>query len=340
MGKKAKSATYVPSKLDKGAIAASIDVQDDELGLREFVFDFLQDAPAPEPWVEQVDKKKRVFFWNPASRASSWSHPLDASFRILVHVFREAFRGTEVLDDAEEQDHFEQAVGEELRRSHEELEEDCGKWRYTHSSTGVKYYYHEETKDTRWDDPRDELLAHLKFQGQVLESLLNPEYRAELREIDPSLRKIPKRIPTPEPEPVIPEPEPVVIPEPIVVPTPEPEPVVVYEEPPPVEVPKTELLVPEFMDADAFARTGLGLLEDEELLLELLRPVLFLPLPYPWTAKVDGRDRVYFYHTGFGESSWSHPLQGLFVDLLALLQKRHQTLALFQHNRPAHRCEE
>merc|ERR1719191_6952 len=36
----------------------------------------------------------------------------------------------------------------------------------------------------------------------------------------------------------------------------------------------------------------------ERVLLELLRPVFMMKLPKPWRAKMDQKERVYFYHQG------------------------------------------
>jgi hypothetical protein len=88
---KTKEQTFKPGSLDKKAVARSLGVKPDQVALERYVFDMLDAADLPIPWTEQVDEKKRLFYWNPASRTSSWTHPLDPSFRALVACFNDGW---------------------------------------------------------------------------------------------------------------------------------------------------------------------------------------------------------------------------------------------------------
>jgi hypothetical protein len=67
----------------------------------------------------------------------------------------------------------------------------------------------------------------------------------------------------------------------------------------------------------------LGINEKKErVLLELLRPVFMMKLPKPWRAKMDQKERVYFYHQGLSTSSWKHPYEPYFRYLLDFLRRQ------------------
>jgi len=216
-------------------------------------------------------------------------------------------------------------VQEELTSSQQELEAEGGNWRWATSNEGVTYYYNELTRDTRWDDPREELMAHLRYRYQMLELLMNPDYLDSLRLLE-GMRLDPPT-PLPEPEPVYhaptPEPEPMPIPAPIEIPKiepkPEPKPEPVKEVP--LEEPETGWPVDFWMDSHTYA-LFLGIDEKtERAIMEILRPCFMLPLPSPWKATMDKKSRIYFYHLGLSVSSWKHPLEGFLRHLLDFLRR-------------------
>ncbi|CEM00747.1 unnamed protein product [Vitrella brassicaformis CCMP3155] len=60
--------------------------------------------------------------------------------------------------------------------------------------------------------------------------------------------------------------------------------------------------------------------QDDEAVYQLLRPLLLMDLPHPWTAVMDPTNRVYFYHPGAVHSQWQHPLEHFFMALITLLR--------------------
>jgi len=119
------------------------------------------DAPLPHPWTEHADKKGRIFYWNPASRHSSWQHPLTPSHKSLLASYRRV---------AQEEDR-QAAVAAELQAFQQQVEEEIGRWRQSHAPDGTPYFYKIGTQSTRWDNPRDELMSHMDLRVTMLSEL-------------------------------------------------------------------------------------------------------------------------------------------------------------------------
>lgn len=60
----------------------------------------------------------------------------------------------------------------------------------------------------------------------------------------------------------------------------------------------------------------------------LVREAFEAPLPLSWTEHVDGEGRVYFFNQVTQESSWAHPMDGVYRELIGLVQT-------FRAERPA-----
>lgn len=165
---------YEPGAIDKELVAKAMGVfPENEPDVYAFLSKAL-DSPLPEPWTEHADKKGRVFYWNPASRHSSWSHPLTSTHKSLVH----AYRRIKAKEPGEERS---QAVLAELDTFHKQGEEELEQWRVSHAPDGTPYYYKTGTQQTRWDNPRDELLSHQELRICMLSELLEDRSVPESR---------------------------------------------------------------------------------------------------------------------------------------------------------------
>jgi len=163
--KKDKNVAFLPSSLDKHGIAVSMGVDPDE---EPDVFNFLSralDYPLPDPWTEHADKKGRIFYWNPASRASSWQHPLAPTHRALVAAYRRVIQAEDRAD----------AIEFEVDAFRHQGEEEIAMWRMSHAPDNTPYYYKIGTEQTRWDNPRDELQHHMELRIQMLSDLAQQE---------------------------------------------------------------------------------------------------------------------------------------------------------------------
>mmetsp|Transcript_147323 Transcript_147323/g.473351 ORF Transcript_147323/g.473351 Transcript_147323/m.473351 type:complete len:1569 (+) Transcript_147323:88-4794(+) len=165
-----KKQVFVPAGIDKVALAKTLGVEPET---EPETFKFLSkalDHPLPEPWTEQIDSKKRVFYWNPVSRQSAWNHPLAATHKALVVAFR---RIVQAEDKAA-------ALEAEIEAFHRQGEDEISKWRQSHSPEGTPYFYKVGTQLTRWDNPRDEVLTHMELRVRMLselgEDLVKPKF--------------------------------------------------------------------------------------------------------------------------------------------------------------------
>lgn len=167
---KAGAPVFQASGADKDAIAKSMGVDPDA---EPDVYSFLcraLDAPVPHPWTEHADKKGRVFYWNPASRHSSWEHPLMPSHKSLVAAYRR------IMQEEDRQT----AVQLELEAFTQKVEEEVGKWRQSHAPDGTPYFYKLGTQITRWDNPRDELMAHMELRVKMLDEIAHQPMELDL----------------------------------------------------------------------------------------------------------------------------------------------------------------
>merc|ERR1719238_1737992 len=103
-------------------------------------------AALPAPWVRQTDAKGRSYFVDVDSRSSSWQHPFDEvleqlrnHFPVLVPRPGEVDRG------------LVQARVDELQAAYEES---TLAWREAKDAEGETYFYHVETRESVWEDPR------------------------------------------------------------------------------------------------------------------------------------------------------------------------------------------
>mmetsp|Transcript_99401 Transcript_99401/g.186729 ORF Transcript_99401/g.186729 Transcript_99401/m.186729 type:complete len:1826 (+) Transcript_99401:93-5570(+) len=162
---KKRGQTYQPGPVDKELLARAMGVfPDKEPDVYEFLVKALE-QDLPDPWTEHADKKGRIFYWNPASRQSSWSHPLASTHKSLVHAYRR-------IKSKAPGDERSQAVLAELDTFHKQGEEELEQWRMSHAPDGTPYYYKTGTQQTRWDNPRDELVSHQELRICMLSDLL------------------------------------------------------------------------------------------------------------------------------------------------------------------------
>eukprot|EP00439_Symbiodinium_sp_Y106_P058284 s4343_g8.t1 len=150
--------TFHPTAVVVEAHARSLGVDPEgDLAAYEFLCKVLQ-KPLPEPWTEHSDKKGRIFYWNRASRSSTWQHPMTPTHRALLA----AWRRIDAAKAWERQD----IVTAELEAFRVQGEEELNQWRKSSAADGTPYYY---------KDPRDELMGHMELRAEILWSLLDSQ---------------------------------------------------------------------------------------------------------------------------------------------------------------------
>eukprot|EP00930_Biecheleria_cincta_P042200 TRINITY_DN29024_c0_g2_i1.p1 TRINITY_DN29024_c0_g2~~TRINITY_DN29024_c0_g2_i1.p1 ORF type:complete len:1770 (-),score=379.64 TRINITY_DN29024_c0_g2_i1:217-5505(-) len=180
MGKKGqkrpKRAAFKPAGVDLEAHAKLVGVDPDrEVEVFEFLCQALE-KPLPDPWQEHSDKKGRIFYWNKASRSSSWQHPMAPTHKSLVAAFRRVSQASPEEKPA--------AVEAELEAFRRQGEEELQRWRKSFAPDETPYYYKVGTQLTRWDDPRDELMGHMQLRVEMLYALLQDKPAAAQEEED------------------------------------------------------------------------------------------------------------------------------------------------------------
>lgn len=168
------------SREDRVAYAASIHLPSGQLpgrGVQRFLQDVVVDTPMPEPWVIVRSSAGKVFFADKISRQTSWQHPMLPGLRLLGQACAE----TLFLDEDE-------LVAALLRFKEDWLQEtnaEVAKWRAMPAREGrSEYYYHSETTETSWVNPRNSALALLEARLENLQRLGDPEYLAQLRYLE------------------------------------------------------------------------------------------------------------------------------------------------------------
>eukprot|EP00440_Ansanella_granifera_P059805 gb/GFBE01064820.1/.p1 GENE.gb/GFBE01064820.1/~~gb/GFBE01064820.1/.p1 ORF type:complete len:332 (+),score=68.88 gb/GFBE01064820.1/:1-996(+) len=73
-------------------------------------------------------------------------------------------------------------------------------------------------------------------------------------------------------------------------------------------------------DFQEYAKS-LGLEMDVDAdLLWVAREAFVMPLPTSWSEHSDAEGRIYFFHQGLQESSWSHPMDNVFREVIRLIK--------------------
>jgi hypothetical protein len=119
---------------------------------------FMRSLPIPTPWKQHVDEKQRIYFHNASTHETTWSHPMQHVHRDLCVAFRSVVCVPERMTAG--------CVQLEIMRR--DIEDELLRWREVEAADGRVYYFHVETRESRWDNPREELCEELTIRSQVL----------------------------------------------------------------------------------------------------------------------------------------------------------------------------
>eukprot|EP00392_Amoebophrya_sp_AT5.2_P005622 g5631.t1 len=137
-------------------------------------------AELPPDWAEYMDPQGRIYFYCSTSGASSWTHPLDDTYRDVIGAYRDCLqRGGFWF--------FEDAVLAEERRIERELGE---KWRDGTDDRGERFFHNAETGQSTYEDPKGimyhklytklNLLAAMKDRHPQMAAAPRPDPNAPL----------------------------------------------------------------------------------------------------------------------------------------------------------------
>lgn len=141
--------------------------------------------PLPPGWTEYTDDRGRPYFHNQNTGESSWLHPLDELFHDLVEYYRQV----------QEVGGF-WLVEESLSDLEEQIRRDLAEWQELFDEKGTRFYYNQQTEESRFDDPRTtvyhSLYARIKMVGKMREHL--PSLANVPKPEDPSIERERQRI--------------------------------------------------------------------------------------------------------------------------------------------------
>eukprot|EP00927_Polykrikos_kofoidii_P069913 TRINITY_DN6564_c0_g1_i1.p1 TRINITY_DN6564_c0_g1~~TRINITY_DN6564_c0_g1_i1.p1 ORF type:complete len:1534 (+),score=421.01 TRINITY_DN6564_c0_g1_i1:30-4604(+) len=132
-----------------------------ETELLQYIVEMLA-LPMPPPWREYLDPERRIYYYNSLTGESSWVHPLHTSHVSMTALFRRVIASGDRLTFA----------CAELSALRAQGEVEMLNWREAMAVDGSPYYYHVETQETRWDDPREDLRRDLTIQVNLLASIV------------------------------------------------------------------------------------------------------------------------------------------------------------------------
>jgi len=129
-------------------------------------------ATLPLSWSEHTDDEGRLYFFREASGESSWEHPMDAVYRELVGLVKQA----RSVDDMGEVTTRARLIHTHLRQVHQRALEALDGWSGPYVSTEGEYYYNEDMKVSVWESPLTEWSHELILRHDVLCRCLLPEH--------------------------------------------------------------------------------------------------------------------------------------------------------------------
>jgi len=134
-------------------------------------------ATLPLSWSEHTDDEGRLYFFREASGESSWEHPMDAVYRELVGLVKQA-RSSDAMYAMTQESMAARArlIHTHLRQVHQHGLEALEGWSGPYASTEGEYYYNEALRVSVWESPLMEWSHELILRHDVLCRCLLPEY--------------------------------------------------------------------------------------------------------------------------------------------------------------------
>jgi len=125
-------------------------------------------APMPAPWAMTRTSEGRLIFMNGSTGATTWSHPLEASFLELAMSCRVMLKLS-----AEQRVNFTSTLKTAwIEESHREFSQ----WYSAQDEQGREYWCHEATKETMWSHPSEVILPAYYMLHCMADKLADQEF--------------------------------------------------------------------------------------------------------------------------------------------------------------------
>mmetsp|Transcript_139070 Transcript_139070/g.444134 ORF Transcript_139070/g.444134 Transcript_139070/m.444134 type:complete len:311 (-) Transcript_139070:97-1029(-) len=134
------------------------------------------DAALPASWSEHTDDEGRLYFFREASGESSWEHPMDAVYRELVDLVKQArYADSDGDDSASVESSRATLIHSHLRQVHQRALDTLEGWSGPYTSAEGEYYYNTHLKVSAWESPLAEWTHEILLRHSVLCRCLLPD---------------------------------------------------------------------------------------------------------------------------------------------------------------------
>lgn len=126
------------------------------------------EAPLPSDWTEHFDGNDRVFYYNATTRVSSWTHPLEHTYRETYKTIVN-FRNSN-LAPQERADNL-HTLQLEIKQLENDVHKEIAQWSEHTDEQGNRFYFNREERQSTWTDPRPAKCQILYLRMKMLRLL-------------------------------------------------------------------------------------------------------------------------------------------------------------------------
>merc|ERR1712039_39933 len=126
------------------------------------------EAPLPSEWTEHFDSNDRVFYYNATHRVSSWTHPLEITYRETYRTIVN-FRNANMA--AQERADNLHKLQKEVSEMETEVQKQIAQWTEHADEQGNRFYFNREERQSTWTDPRPAKCQILYLRMKMLRLL-------------------------------------------------------------------------------------------------------------------------------------------------------------------------
>merc|ERR1712217_55208 len=126
------------------------------------------EAPLPSDWTEHFDGNDRVFYYNATTRVSSWTHPLEHTYRETYKTIVN-FRNSNLAPQERNEDL--QRLQAEIKQLESDVHKEIAQWSEHTDEQGNKFYFNREERQSTWTDPRPAKCQILYLRMKMLRLL-------------------------------------------------------------------------------------------------------------------------------------------------------------------------
>merc|ERR1711920_703645 len=126
------------------------------------------EAPLPSDWTEHFDSNDRVFYYNATTRVSSWTHPLEHTYRETYKTIVN-FRNSNLAPQERSEDL--QRLQLEVKTLESDVHKEIAQWSEHTDEQGNRFYFNREERQSTWTDPRPAKCQILYLRMKMLRLL-------------------------------------------------------------------------------------------------------------------------------------------------------------------------